>query len=196
MKSGNSVSTGALASLGFWDIDVLVLTQRGRPVVMLKSFDDDSHVRTRLCRYEAYHSEKGICIAKQLVISKINGLRKHGLRAHDLMTAREKIRKVETESLSAARRKLTGIEGRFTEHYFREIFQLFPKDLRPESRKKFKAYDGTNNLFNLAYEILSWKVHRALIKAKLEPFLGFLHSVQFGKPSLVCDISRVMPISC
>ena len=60
--------------------------------------------------------------------------------------------------------------------------------LRPQKRKKFKAYDGTNNIFNLAYEILSWKVHKAVIKAKLEPYLGFLHSVQYGKPSLVCDL--------
>jgi hypothetical protein len=30
------VSTGALASMGFWGIDVLVMTQRGRPVAMLK----------------------------------------------------------------------------------------------------------------------------------------------------------------
>jgi CRISPR-associated protein Cas1 len=43
----------------------------------------------------------------------------------------------------------------------------------------------------LAYEVLSWKVHRALIKAKLEPYLGFLHSVQFGKPSLVCDFQEL-----
>ena len=35
--------------------------------------------------------------------------------------------------------------------------------------------------------MLSWKVQRALINAKLEPYLGFLNSVQFGKPSLVCD---------
>jgi CRISPR/Cas system-associated endonuclease Cas1 len=26
-----------------------------------------------------------------------------------------------------------------------------------------------------------------LLKAKLEPYLGFLHSIQHGKPSLVCD---------
>ncbi|MHA2315967.1 MAG: CRISPR-associated endonuclease Cas1 [Candidatus Hermodarchaeia archaeon] len=39
LKSGNMISTGALASLGFWDIDVLVLTQRGRPVAMLKSLE-------------------------------------------------------------------------------------------------------------------------------------------------------------
>jgi len=39
--------------------------------------------------------------------------------------------------------------------------------------------------------MLSWKVHRALIKAKLEPYLGFLHSVQHGKPSLVCDFMEL-----
>ncbi|MCK4820032.1 CRISPR-associated endonuclease Cas1, partial [bacterium] len=41
------------------------------------------------------------------------------------------------------------------------------------------------------YEVLSWKVHRAVIKAKLEPYLGFLHSVQYGKPSLVCDLQEL-----
>jgi CRISPR-associated endonuclease Cas1 len=46
-------------------------------------------------------------------------------------------------------------------------------------------------IFNLAYEMLSWKVHRAIIKAKLEPYLGFLHSLQHGKPSLVCDLQEL-----
>jgi len=45
LKSGNMVSTGALASLGFWDIDVMILTQRGRPVAMLKSLEDDFTVK-------------------------------------------------------------------------------------------------------------------------------------------------------
>jgi CRISPR/Cas system-associated endonuclease Cas1 len=39
--------------------------------------------------------------------------------------------------------------------------------------------------------MLSWKVHRALINAKLEPFLGFLNSIQYGKPSLVCDFQEL-----
>ena len=29
------------------------------------------------------------------------------------------------------------------------------------------------------------------MKAKLEPYLGFLHSVQVGKPSLVCDFQEL-----
>jgi CRISPR-associated endonuclease Cas1 len=43
----------------------------------------------------------------------------------------------------------------------------------------------------LGYELLSWKVRRALIGARLEPYLGYLHSEQFGKPSLVCDFQEL-----
>lgn len=39
--------------------------------------------------------------------------------------------------------------------------------------------------------MLFWKVHRAVVKAKLEPYLGFLHSVQYSKPSLVCDLEEL-----
>lgn len=34
-------------------------------------------------------------------------------------------------------------------------------------------------------------MHIALIKAKLEPYLGFLHSTKFGQPSLVCDFQEL-----
>ena len=83
------------------------------------------------------------------------------------------------------------IEAKFSQFYFKELLQLIPESIRPEGRKTFKAYDGVNNLFNLAYELLAWKVHQALINAKLEPYLGFLHSEQFGKPSLVCDFQEL-----
>ncbi len=39
--------------------------------------------------------------------------------------------------------------------------------------------------------MLNWKVHKALVNAKLEPYLGFLFSEQFGKPSLVCDFMEI-----
>jgi len=194
LKSGNMISTGALASMGFWGIDVLVLTQKGRPVAMLKSLEDDSHVETRLCQYEAYNNGKGVQIAKQFVLSKIESqnrvLEKHNLKAHSKIS-RQKIERIQSESLKDIRRKLLTIEGNYAKQYFKQVFQLFPRKLKPKMRKTFKAYDGVNNTFNLAYEILSWKVHRALVKARLEPFLGFLHSVQYGKPSLVCDFMEL-----
>jgi CRISPR-associated endonuclease Cas1 len=86
---------------------------------------------------------------------------------------------------------LLHIEGKFSQFYFNQILQLFPEKLRPEHRIGFKAYDGVNNLFNLAYQVLFWKCYSALIKSKVEPYLGFLHSLQFGKPSLVCDFQEL-----
>jgi CRISPR/Cas system-associated endonuclease Cas1 len=39
--------------------------------------------------------------------------------------------------------------------------------------------------------MLKWRVHRAILGAKLEPYLGFVHSEQHGKPSLVCDLMEL-----
>jgi CRISPR-associated protein Cas1 len=194
IKSGNSVSAGALATLAFWGIDCLMLTQRGNPVAVLKSLSDDMHVETRISQYEALKSEKGIEIAKTLVLAKIEGqnqiLKKYGLKRLDYSYF-EQIRNLQENDLAKLRQKLTQIEAKCAKKYFHEVFGLFPEIVRPERRKTFKAYDGINNLFNLGYEMLKWKVHLALLKAKLEPFLGFLHSVQFGKPSLVCDFQEL-----
>ena len=87
--------------------------------------------------------------------------------------------------------KLLGIEGQYSGRYFRQIFKLFPEKLRPKGRRKFKAYNGLNNVFNLAYEILSWQVHKSLIGSHLDPFCGFLHSLAHSKPSLLCDMKEV-----
>jgi CRISPR-associated protein Cas1 len=193
IRSGNTVSSGALATCGFWGIDCLFLTQKGRPVALLKSLDDDSHVKTRLCQYEALKDGRGLEIAKAFVKGKIEGqnnvLKKYGLKTDT--SVKLKIDAIETKDLKTLRRTLVHIEGKFSQFYFNQIFQVIPEKVRPKKRRGFKAYDGVNNIFNLAYELLGWKVHKALINAKLEPYLGFLHSEQFGKPSLVCDFQEL-----
>ena len=113
-------------------------------------------------------------------------LKKYGMKQIDFSII-QIIKNLDVENYQALRRRIMGIEGKCSERYFGQILGLFQESIRPSCRKKFKAYDGLNNLFNLAYRILSSKVHIALIKAKLEPYLGFLHGIQFGKPSLVCD---------
>jgi CRISPR-associated protein Cas1 len=194
LTSGNSVSVGALATLGFWGIDCLITTQRGNPVAVLKSLSDDMHVETRVSQYEALKNGKGIEVAKTLVLAKIEGqnqvLKKYGLKRLDYVYIKE-IKSLQEDGLVKLRRKITQIEAKCSKRYFHEVFGLFPEMVRPERRRTFKAYDGINNLFNLGYELLKWKVHIALLKAELEPYLGFLHSVQFGKPSLVCDFQEL-----
>jgi CRISPR-associated protein Cas1 len=171
------------------------MTARGRPVAVMKSLDDDSHVKTRLCQYEAYNGEKGINIAKQLVLGKIQGqnvlLGKYGFRTHDMDQITHWVNKIQGNKIESMRSRFMQIEGTATKKYFGQLWSLIPEKIRPKRRKSWKAYDGVNNILNLCYEVLSWKVHRACLKAKLEPFLGFLHSVQYNKPSLVCDLEEL-----
>jgi CRISPR-associated protein Cas1 len=179
LMSGSFVSVDALIDLALWNIDTYIMTRRNRVVAILKNLEDDSHVKTRVSQYEALSNGKGEYIAKQIVKSKVEGqnrvLKKYGLKPFDCHVG------------VSDRRKLLAIESRCARLYFSQIFKLFPEKIRPEKRIGYKAYDVLNNVFNFAYYFLRCRVHKALLKAKLEPYLGFLHSIQHGKPSLVCD---------
>jgi CRISPR-associated protein Cas1 len=200
LKSGNTVSVGALASFGFWNIDVLVMTQKGMPVASLRSIDDDSHVETRIKQYQALDNGKGIEIAKQIILGKLKGqneiLRKYGLRQHDLFTVKTRLDEICKHDLVMARKKILALEGHCSDRYYEQIFQLLPETLRIDRRRTKGAYDGVNNIFNLAYTMLKWKVTKAILNAKLELYLGFIHSVKFGKPSLVCDLMELYRVLC
>jgi len=195
LKSGNFVSTSALANLGFWGINVIIQTRNGNPVAVLKPLDDDSHVKTRIAQYEALKNGKGLEIAKKIVEARIESqnllLEKYGLKTHNLDSFKEKIEKVNSNSLSKARTRLLGIEGKATDSYYKQIFKLFPESVRIKKRFSWRAYDGINNTFNLAYTLLKYRVFVAVLRAHLEPYLGFLHSEQWGKPSLVCDLMEL-----
>jgi len=90
-------------------INVVIATKNGRPVAMLKNLTDDSHVKTRICQYEALKNVKGVYVAKQIILAKILGqnqvLRKYGLKQIDTMRISEKINKIETEDLQSFRKK-------------------------------------------------------------------------------------------
>lgn len=196
LKSGSYVSVDALVDLALWNIDTYIMTRRNRVVAFLKNVEDDSHVKTRLSQYQAVlDEEKCIDIAKQVIISKIKG-QNQVLKKYNLETSRNslgisQVENVKFENLKVTRRKIMAIEAHTSKAYFSQIFSLFPEKLRPQSRETFNAYDGLNNVFNFAYYILECRIHKALLKARLEPYLGFLHSVQHGKPSLVCDFQEI-----
>jgi len=118
-------------------------------------------------------------------------LKDYSLRQLDITTLKTKIQSIKSNNLKDVRKRLLPIEGKASEHYFHEIFKFFPKAIRIERRKGWKAYDGLNNTFNLAYTLLKFRVYSAILKAHLEPYLGFVHGEQFGKPSLVCDFTEL-----
>ena len=115
LKCGSYVSVDALIDLALWNIDTFIVTKRNRVVAILKNLEDDSHVETRINQYKAIENKKGIEIAKQFIISKIEGnnqvLKKYGLMTEDIMRIKSQIESIESDNLDIVRRKLTAIES-------------------------------------------------------------------------------------
>jgi CRISPR-associated protein Cas1 len=189
LKAGNLVSTNALETALQWKISTVITDWSGEPLGIVKALDDDSHVKTRLCQYEGVKNDLGFEIAKKIVYAKLKGqnevLRKYGFKQFDLMNIKDRIGKIED------RQRLLTLEGHMGLTYLRNIFSLFPEWLKVEHRRTRGTFDALNNLFNFGYSILFWKCYNAILKAKLEAYLGFLHSLQWGKPSLVCDLQEL-----
>jgi CRISPR-associated protein Cas1 len=183
LKSGSYVSTDALIDLALWNIDTYIMTKRNRVVAVLKNLEDDSHVKTRIAQYQALNNGKGDYVAKQII--------KHKVESQNKVLTKYGLKPIGISFEDLDKKKLLSIEAKSARVYFNQIFKLFPEKIRPEKRVGYKAYDGINNVFNFGYYVLKCRIHKAILKAKLEPYLGFLHSTQFGKPSLVCDFQEL-----
>lgn len=170
LKSGSYVSVDALIDLALWNIDTYIMTRHNRTVAFLRNLEDNNNVETRINQYKAYDNGKGIEIAKQLVLAKIEGqkqvLEKYSLEPFDIHRIKGCIESITSNELKVYRRRLIHVEAEASKEYFKKIFELFQESLRPEGRKTRKAYDGINNVFNFGYYILKCRVHKALLNAQ------------------------------
>lgn len=134
--------------------------------------------------------------AKTILLQKIenenNLLKHHNLKTYDedsKLPSFTEIKNINAEKITQKiRLRLNNVEKRFSKKFYSRIFPLFPTWLSVKRRVHRNATKSLNNLLNLSYEILKCKVLKATLKEKLEPYLDFLHSIQYGKPSLVCDL--------
>lgn len=196
LMDGNSCSTDALTLCALYDVTVFLLSHTGKILSVNLPFNEnsESRVKTRIAQYESSQSEKGTEIAKSILLSKINNqkslLEKYN-HTFDSEFIEKKINKIEGKLTCDIRTKLNGFEGKFSELYFTKYFNLLPKVFIPDKRLGYKAQDKTNNLLNLGYEILSGEIYKSIILSHLDPYLGFLHSEQYLKPSLICDLQEL-----
>ena len=84
--------------------------------------------------------------------------------------------------------QILGMEGSAGRVYFAAISKLLPSEYRFQGRSRRPAADPFNAMLNYAYGVLYSQVERALILAGLDPFIGFFHTDNYNKPSLVYDL--------
>jgi CRISPR-associated protein Cas1 len=91
-------------------------------------------------------------------------------------------------TLDDQRATIMGLEGSAGRTYFACLALLLPETYRFEGRSRQPAKDGFNGMLNYSYGVLYSLVERACILAGLDPFVGFLHTDNYAKRSLVFDL--------
>jgi len=83
---------------------------------------------------------------------------------------------------------LLGLEGSGTAFYFGVLGRLLNEDWGFERRQRRPPRDPVNALLSFGYVLLMNQVASAVSIVGLDPYVGFLHSSQFGKPALALDV--------
>ena len=91
-------------------------------------------------------------------------------------------------TLDECRATIMGIEGSAGKIYFEAISELMPDRFKFQGRSRNPAKDEFNALLNYAYGILYSLVEKACIIAGLDPYVGFIHTDNYNKKSLVFDL--------
>lgn len=83
---------------------------------------------------------------------------------------------------------LLGLEGAGTQAYFGVFQRLLKGDWAFARRQRRPPRDPVNALLSYGYVILMNEVSSAVSIVGLDPYVGFLHSSQYGKPALALDV--------
>lgn len=83
---------------------------------------------------------------------------------------------------------LRGIEGSATRQWFGAMAQVFPSQLKFNSRNRRPPRDPVNVVLSLSYTLLHFEAMRAAHIAGLDPLIGFYHQPSYGRESLASDL--------
>jgi CRISPR-associated protein Cas1 len=83
---------------------------------------------------------------------------------------------------------LDGLEGTAAHAYFSSVMEFNRSQMAWPGRQKHPAPDPLNALLSLGYTLLMHELTGLLEGAGLDPYLGFLHQPDRGRPSLALDV--------
>jgi len=83
---------------------------------------------------------------------------------------------------------LLGLEGAGTAFYYGVFGKLLNEDWGYTGRQRRPPRDPVNALLSFGYVLLTNQVASAVSVVGLDPYVGYLHSSQFGKPALALDV--------
>jgi CRISP-associated protein Cas1 len=156
------------------------------------------NVELRIAQYAAA-SDKGKCLsmAKSMIAAKIENCRTMLMRNHTALpedTAVSMKRLAEAAQIAEKPATLLGTEGMAARTYF-SLFSGMLKE-GPEDKWSFDfngrnrrpPLDPVNAMLSYAYSLLVKDITITLYAVGFDPYLGFYHTVRYGRPSLALDL--------
>lgn len=188
-------TTQALSELLDRGIPLVLYTRHGRLKGHLVPALS-KNVALRVAQYRmAVDDAASLGIAKATVRAKIlNGIELLAdYRGHypsdTLASACEAMRRIEGNIAGAGdHAELLGYEGSAAAVYFGAFPEMNRSGLPFEGRRKHPATDPINGLLSLGYTLAMNEIRGLAEGAGMEPHLGFLHRVDYGRPSLALDL--------
>lgn len=177
-------------------VETVLLSPSGRFRARLM-VDEHKHVERRRAQYLRL-SDHGTVLdtARALIRGKLlNSARFLALRGHQLDEPELKNCSVRIRAMADAVEGLReldllrGAEGHAANIYF----EAFPRLIRASGftfngRNRRPPLDPVNALLSFVYTLLTQEVLTSIKTVGLDPYLGALHAVDYGRPSLACDL--------
>jgi CRISPR-associated protein Cas1 len=184
------------------NIDIIFLDGYGDPVgrVWFAKMGSTALIRRR--QLEAMIDPLGLTLVVDMVTQKldnqINFLKKlmyarPGREEHfqaplaEIDKSRAELAEHEGK-VDALRNQIMGLEGTAGRSYFQCLAGMLPEKYQFKGRSRRPAQDPFNACLNYCYGMLYSLVEKACILAGLDPFVGFLHTDNYNKKSLVFDL--------
>lgn len=192
---GVNVTTPALAELLEHGIQLNLLSRDGRLKGRLVP-PMAKNVLLRVAQYER-HQDQTFCLelARSHVMAKVSSgahlLARHR-RNHPETGMAEVIRRLKAHEskVQSARslEQLLGYEGGATRVYFEGMRLACRKRLDFPGRRRRPPTDPVNALLSLGYVMLSTEIQALLEGTGFDPYVGFYHRLDYGRPSLALDL--------
>lgn len=185
------LTTPAVALLLQKDIDVVFLSSRGRFRGRLMTtgsrFAQLRHRQLRLMDDEA----ASLGIARAIVLGKL-GNQQALLRQQAGQGVNGAVAFLEQAIAQAGKAQsvdsLRGVEGSAGARYFAVLKALIPSEWGFTKRVYHPPTDPANALLSFGYTLLLKDVSAAIQLVGLDPYLGFFHVIDYGRPSLALDV--------
>jgi CRISP-associated protein Cas1 len=196
------LSTDAIKLAVDNNIDVIFLDEFGDPFGRVWHSKLGSTTLIRRKQLEIANDEKGLNLAKEWVVSKVENqidflkrLKNSRPQKEEeldgyittLEEIRQKMEKLE-RTIDEKRGSMMGLDGAAGKTYFDALSFIMPDRCKFSGRSRMPARDEFNCLLNYAYGVLYSMVEKACIIAGLDPYVGIIHTDHYNKKSLVFDL--------